>query len=834
MRTSFSSMVKVTRENAKETADQILHGKVPMFYLVQSEYNALVLRVALAVESVRTHTAGADGGVNTDVHVKALVKKELILSGAKLAGGNDGLDPDNSDVGKLNAQVPSTFVTDEEALAKTSESSEVTLGMWRPDQEGVCGSRTAREETSFDCTEAGESPSPRLPLTRLSAALLLQCLARGFLARRKLRRKRLANWGHGFFEFSISLLGHGSSEDGEHGGAQGTPLSEPHEFFVGVDDIGVSGPKDVRLQLSPGTLEHLGNATLVIPMEFVPISCANSPASTLIGQLVLRAPRLTLDIALSLGSTLEEDVVPDDQQVDCPFQALSLRVMFRAGPFRYATWTSQCAPFSAKEIAACPLETMDIEWEVGHVFSLLEFTNLPMVVVGVRTTGHGAPTAAVRLRSTREAEEDEEDEGFDAAACLCLPTVATAETVALPVDLLAKLRDSCSQLPRSLELGLVEVTYRWDPEAYQCHPNRGSLVLLGTLAVMRVKWLDMARSPARVLERDPAPMLTLRVQLFASTQWDSGTLAVAVPPDGTINRVFEISWHRHGLLKDIDQEIEEYFAKAPDWEAMRLAKQLQYQVWPRRKLVLLTGKREAPWLKCFPYSALFTRKQRYGTMSTVLLFASMIVCLLFRADCTHVPKERLCFVEKRYSILARFFSWDVLFASVWGILFAVPLPLLMLQLFKKRVVLAKTSERHKRIIVNIWVAKELAGWTLIVLIQAFCVLFIFQFLRFYQWAVVFKWCAAVGWSVFHRFITAPGIRMVWVLLLMFLSQKSSLCDWCVLMSPSMTTFPQPVKLPKAARPHNESGRDLLNGDRSGKDRADVDEDPGADMDMGMD
>jgi len=164
----------------------------------------------------------------------------------------------------------------------------------------------------------------------------------------------------------------------------------------------------------------------------------------------------------------------------------------------------------------------------------------------------------------------------------------------------------------------------------------------------------------------------------------------------------------------------------------------------------------------------------------------------------------------------QFFSWQVIFASLWSIILAVPLPFLLLMLFKKRVVLPTMTEEQKEMTIQIWIWKERVGWTIVFLVQATSLVFLFSFVRHYPWAVIEKWLSTTAQSVFHRLITAPGIRAVWIGLLLLFSRFGGCLDFCLIMQPGLTTFNKPLG------PHGVHWRSTPG--------ADVDED--SDLDLG--
>eukprot|EP00931_Biecheleriopsis_adriatica_P014098 TRINITY_DN11573_c0_g1_i5.p1 TRINITY_DN11573_c0_g1~~TRINITY_DN11573_c0_g1_i5.p1 ORF type:complete len:1320 (-),score=272.19 TRINITY_DN11573_c0_g1_i5:282-4172(-) len=276
----------------------------------------------------------------------------------------------------------------------------------------------------------------------------------------------------------------------------------------------------------------------------------------------------------------------------------------------------------------------------------------------------------------------------------------------------------------------------------------------------------------------------------------------AMPADGSEHSVLhELNRKRMQTLNSLDligvyrgdrlRRNLSLFHEVPDWQP--LAKRVQYMTWHPTQLVRNTAKRETPLNKCLNYSPLMTRKQRWAITSSAVLVAAFFSVLLFRVDCLQVPKPATC--SPPPTLVQKMLSWSVLFASLWGFLLSVPVPLLLTTLFKKTPVPGKKDEVTKKRLLRLWLCCENLAWLIVVCLHVSIWFFILQFVRYYTWTVIEKWIISVFWSVFHRFISAPGIRATYVLILLFVSQLAGGCDTCLGRMPHITTFPTAVQPP---------------------------------------
>jgi len=264
-----------------------------------------------------------------------------------------------------------------------------------------------------------------------------------------------------------------------------------------------------------------------------------------------------------------------------------------------------------------------------------------------------------------------------------------------------------------------------------------------------------------------------------------------VPEDAhnDVGRV-RVNWCVAAGHEDLDEATAEYLARqrrhAP--RAAQVAKRVDFMLWGRKSLVKAVLMRENPVFKCLPYTPLVSRRQRYAILSSALMAGACVSCILYRADCNHIPKASAC-KPPAYTFPLSMFTWDAVFQSLWGIVLSVPLPRVLVGCFKKPFVLTKQSERHKRLRVSFWLCLERCAWLLVFLVHGAGVFILSQFVRFYPLALFQRFTSALCWQLVHRFATAPGARATWILSILLGSQRCSCCDPCVALNPVIAALP---------------------------------------------
>eukprot|EP00929_Paragymnodinium_shiwhaense_P086619 TRINITY_DN4710_c0_g2_i10.p1 TRINITY_DN4710_c0_g2~~TRINITY_DN4710_c0_g2_i10.p1 ORF type:complete len:2826 (+),score=623.33 TRINITY_DN4710_c0_g2_i10:212-8689(+) len=153
-----------------------------------------------------------------------------------------------------------------------------------------------------------------------------------------------------------------------------------------------------------------------------------------------------------------------------------------------------------------------------------------------------------------------------------------------------------------------------------------------------------------------------------------------------------------------------------------------------------------------------TRAERYAVLMTNMQLAFFWMTLLFRADCQMVPKPIIC-VKKEQPYYMKFApTWMTFFGSILGIMLATPVPILLLALLRKVPMQQQMEPFEKERQRKIWFLKQAVAYTLMLLINAFIIYWLSEFSNYYAEEVFQKWLNSAVQSLFHRFITQPGLR----------------------------------------------------------------------------
>lgn len=323
---------------------------------------------------------------------------------------------------------------------------------------------------------------------------------------------------------------------------------------------------------------------------------------------------------------------------------------------------------------------------------------------------------------------------------------------------------------RSLSQSVVKVTYAWEA--------RKAVLQLSRL---RCKGEKQAHS--------------LRVLVDVVMPFEDKTQSVSfeVPRDGKLRKAIPILGLAANELEAAEAKL---FGGVKDGGDVAIAKGMQYYAWPFWRLFNETRKREQLHTKPLSYSAMMSRKQRYAVITCMVLVAAFFTVLLFRDTCVTEPLPPEC--TKEASVLESLMAWDVIFGGLWGMVMGVPAPLALTLLFKKSIVLGKMTDLRKQRMMTIWLWKERVGWILVFVIHAGSFFFLYQFVRFYDQKIIKKWMLSTLMSIFHQFISAPALRMLWVVILLAASRKTNMCDLCVANSPQITDFPNALTSKLAA------------------------------------
>jgi len=481
--------------------------------------------------------------------------------------------------------------------------------------------------------------------------------------------------------------------------------------------------------------------------EFWRQSCTNLQEEVIFGQIRF------LSLRVELGSMPNSD----------EGLTASLRLSVRTGAHFWERWQTKRVR-AASGVASWP---DDDRWlQVWH------FVQTPLITIEVE---RGSLLAAPA--------------GVHGMAFFCLPREAKREELVLPVERF-HVAGGMAEAWEHADLvdSAVLVRYQWsrqqqqeddmnmnDIDEFQCEDEEPQ-EFEGSLRMEHAIWMKGEDTTRKV-------KLRILVQSSAPDDHDHGDIVIVQPSrSGRIDSTVQIHWRR---CEEHHVAVENFFKETEEDDVNALAKRMQYVGWSFSKIFHSTFKRDYPLLGLLRYAPLMTRKQRYAILSSVLLFAAFITVFLFRDDCAQTPKPKSC---TKAPVIELFFSWQVIFGSIWGLILSVPLPFLLLMLFKKRVILTKMTDEEKEWTLRAWLWRERLGWAVVVLVQVVSIFFLLSFVRYYPWTVIEKWLLATFQSVFHRLISAPGIRMLWVAFLMVISRYTSLFDCFLVMQPTLTTF----------------------------------------------
>lgn len=592
-------------------------------------------------------------------------------------------------------------------------------------------------EISLRFTPIVSTPRGNKGVPSMKVILNFQAMIRGFLARRRVKLKRMCREGHGVLEllvqvFRVATLG------------QVDECIGSKEVFVPLDwlsDSTISGHRPMQVDL--------GQIRVEFRLAFMRQVCEGLPNGVLFGQLLLNSPKVTLTgLNLPKGSSLYLCFSPCMSKI--------LRIAWNTFPILMPPSGIAC-------------------WNSMKWFNLWHFSGKPLAQVKITSLDGNRQWCSFFLISEAPVQKHK----------------LTVQPVVGP-SIGWKSKPEDRQISDMIRTTTVDVVCRWSPAVVN------SYQMVGRFSVDWVEWSGSLPS----WETMPGCVVDFLVDTAPVCESNSQVYTFPVPPNGKVNSSVFVDIRPTDVFLDLDEAAREYFFKTPehDADATMLAKRMQYHLWSREKILYVVGKRENPFFKCCPYSPMISRKMRYAMLSCGLLVATTIGCFLFRAPCLHLPKPAVCSKRPGATFPMKFFTWDMVFASMWGILLSTPLPLLLTNLWKKKAVLVRHTDEEKDRILSLWLCEERLGWLVVTCVHLVCILTISQFLRYYPWPLIEKWLGALWFSLLHRFVTAPGVRATWVLVLLFCTRLLGCCDSCLVTTPAATTFPAAVPKPPPFKP----------------------------------
>jgi len=211
--------------------------------------------------------------------------------------------------------------------------------------------------------------------------------------------------------------------------------------------------------------------------------------------------------------------------------------------------------------------------------------------------------------------------------------------------------------------------------------------------------------------------------------------------------------------------------------------QLSYHFWGTRKIVKTLVLREHPLAKMFKKNPTVSRAERYSILCTALQAAFFVMTFFFNVECQMVPKPAACVTKNSawHEFLVP--SWGTLFATLNGLFWTVPIPLLLIGLFKKWPVHEILTDEEKQDKIFWWRVKQCLGWIIVVGLNAFFIYWLVIFTNQISVKVVVKWLNSAWVSLLHRFVTAPAVRSLIFSLIAITTRYTFCFDSLVILFP---------------------------------------------------
>lgn len=158
-------------------------------------------------------------------------------------------------------------------------------------------------------------------------------------------------------------------------------------------------------------------------------------------------------------------------------------------------------------------------------------------------------------------------------------------------------------------------------------------------------------------------------------------------------------------------------------------------------------------------------------------------------------EAQICQALRPNSIWPMFFTWDVIFAGIWGLLISVPLARFLAFCFKKQVLWAKHTEQRKKSTLSLWRCQEMLGWFTVLIVHVTGVYLVARFVRIFPWPVVERWMSATLRVMLHRFVVLPLISICYVSIVLSSARSGGFGDCLFAMNPQMGVFKDATLLP---------------------------------------
>jgi len=211
---------------------------------------------------------------------------------------------------------------------------------------------------------------------------------------------------------------------------------------------------------------------------------------------------------------------------------------------------------------------------------------------------------------------------------------------------------------------------------------------------------------------------------------------------------------------------------------------LVYHTWTTTGILSVILHREHIIPKLFKRGPALTRVERYSILCSAVQFGLFGMSFLFRADCVMVPTPVICLGSEGVWYEKFILRWELVFATMLGVVMSIPVPLLLATCFMKIPEHERITDAEKRAKICLWRFQQSLGWLIVLALNTSAILWLLRFSSEYDWAVCSKWIAAACMSLTHRLISAPLMRGAVIGTIVILSRYGPCCDTCLILQPS--------------------------------------------------
>jgi len=129
---------------------------------------------------------------------------------------------------------------------------------------------------------------------------------------------------------------------------------------------------------------------------------------------------------------------------------------------------------------------------------------------------------------------------------------------------------------------------------------------------------------------------------------------------------------------------------------------LVYHTWTTTGILRVILHREHIIPKLFKRGPALTRVERYSILCSAVQFGLFGMSFLFRADCVMVPTPVICLGSEGVWYEKFILRWELVFATMLGVVMSIPVPLLLATCFVKIPEHERITDAEKRAKICLW------------------------------------------------------------------------------------------------------------------------------------